>query len=574
MPSFNRGDTLTLTLDYDDVLTFTGKGNATITPVGGSSTNTYINGTNITLGPFKNLANTTVSIVCDTAGSYTITSDSSVGFNATGVNGNGQSVVAFGDSMTQRINGFATITVLTRANNVATATVTGHALGSGQIIDVNNCQDATYNVRNVAVTWLSVNTFSFPSFGADGSTTAVSGKAIIASLFENQSDFGYWHWLQGRTQGAFRLVKNAGITSNTSDLMLARVDADVLAYQSDWVFFQPTLYNDVVNAGYSSAQIIAFNQPILAKLLGAGRRVLLIGPPAITTGLTAARLEIYFEVMRWMQLQAQTLSGVYFADVFTLSVNPTAGTGGQPRTGMLAPDGFHESPLGAYTKATAIINAIGALLFTTNRLTTCNSDNYATNSANDNIWEFAPWTNTGGTINVVTGSGNTTGSVAIPAGLQADSTLSGAGGTAVWTTTTGTDGVGFAVQVVVTPSAANDFVRIRAVTPIASSRFVAGNKVRFSFRIKLTNVAGSNLKGINALLFFAGTVANSSSLVSADGAGATDCGYVDGTYTFVSSDIVIPSDGISSMDARIQLLFAAAGTALTAQIERISVRKV
>jgi hypothetical protein len=95
MPNFNRGDTLTLTLDYDDVITFTGKGNVTNTPSGGSSTNSYLNGTNLTYGPFKNTS-TSIVIVCDTAGSYTISSDLSVDTTAkyyTDANGNATGLI-------------------------------------------------------------------------------------------------------------------------------------------------------------------------------------------------------------------------------------------------------------------------------------------------------------------------------------------------------------------------------------------------------------------------------------------------------------------------------------------------
>ena len=484
-------------------------------------------------------------------------------------------VVAFGDSMTHRINGLATITALSRTNNVATATSTGHVFGTGQVTDINNCQDATYNLRDVAVTWLSANTFSYPCPGPDGSTAAIASKAMLATVRHSFSDYGYWFWLNSKLGGALTLVKNAGVSSNSSADMLARVSADVLAYQSAWVFFQLPLYNDTVNAGLTSAQIISNCTQILAALLSAGRKVLIIGCPGITTGNTAAVIESYNAAHKWAQDQAASLPGVYFADVFYYSANPIAATKGQPRTGYLSADGIHESPLGCNAaKTQAIYDSIGALVPRIQKLTTSNADNYGTSSTNDNIWDFAPWTNTGGTINAVTGAGNTTGSTAIPAGLQADSTLSGAGGTAVWSTVTGTDGAGYAVQCVFTPSAANDYIRIRAVTPVSSSRFTAGKKVRPTVRVKLTGVSGSGLKGINSTINFAGTVANAGNALSANGVSNADCGFVDGTYTFIGPDIIIPSDGITSVDFRVQILAGAAGTALTAQIERMGLRVI
>ena len=80
MATFNRGDTVTLSLDYDDVVTITGTASVKITPSGGTATYTNITGTN-TLGAYK--AYTTLVITADTAGSYTISSDTSVDTHAT-----------------------------------------------------------------------------------------------------------------------------------------------------------------------------------------------------------------------------------------------------------------------------------------------------------------------------------------------------------------------------------------------------------------------------------------------------------------------------------------------------------
>ena len=484
-------------------------------------------------------------------------------------------VIAFGDSMTHRINGISTITSLSRSGGVATATAAAHGLGSGQITDINPCQDSTYNVRDVAVTYLTANSFSFPCAGADGSTAAVATKGMLATNRSVFSDNAYWVWLNSLLGGSLHLVRNSGVSSNTSVDMLARYEADVLDYDSAWVFFQIPLYNDAVNAGLTAAQTIANCQTMLNAFLGAGRKVLLIGPTSITTGNTAARVEIYLTVNKWAKEQAQTRGNVYFADTFYYSCNPIAATKGSPRTSYLAPDGIHESPLGARAaKAQACYDAIGTLIPRIQNLTTSNADNYGTSSTNANIWDFAPWTNTGGTINAVSGSGNTTGSTAIPAGLQVDSTLSGAGGTAVYSTVTGTDGAGYALKCVFTPSAANDYIRCKAVTAVTSSRFTAGQKLIPKFRVKLTNVSGSGLKGINATVVFAGTVANTGYAISSYGSSNADSGLTDGTHTVVGPEITVPSDGITSVDFRVQVLAAAAGTAVTIEIERMSLDRV
>lgn len=69
MASFTDGQVLALTLDYDDYITFSGKGVATVTPSGGSTYTTNLTGTQ-TIGPFK-VGSTSVSIACIGVGTYT-----------------------------------------------------------------------------------------------------------------------------------------------------------------------------------------------------------------------------------------------------------------------------------------------------------------------------------------------------------------------------------------------------------------------------------------------------------------------------------------------------------------------
>jgi len=68
MPSFTSGQTLSLTLDYDDVITWSGQGIATITPSTGSVTTSYLTGSQ-TLGPYGKAVS--ISIVTSSVGSYT-----------------------------------------------------------------------------------------------------------------------------------------------------------------------------------------------------------------------------------------------------------------------------------------------------------------------------------------------------------------------------------------------------------------------------------------------------------------------------------------------------------------------
>lgn len=76
MPTLTRGSTVTLTLDYDDVLTTNGTATLTITPTGGTATTKRVTGTQTT-GAFK-VSATTVLISADTSVDYSVSSDPSV----------------------------------------------------------------------------------------------------------------------------------------------------------------------------------------------------------------------------------------------------------------------------------------------------------------------------------------------------------------------------------------------------------------------------------------------------------------------------------------------------------------
>lgn len=494
-----------------------------------------------------------------------------------------QGFILFGDSMQHRNIGTVNITALTRTGGVATATSAGHGLGSGQVTDINNAADATYNLRGVTITRVDANTFTYPCPGADGSTTAIAGKVMLGNNPAIFADGGCWPWLQGKLGGAGTFVRCAGVSSNTSADMLARVDADVLAYKSEWVLFQPGLYNDFnTQPGYdtyTAAACVAVCQQILNKLLADGRKVVLISPPALGTvgGATtkAVVLQKYLAVMRWMKAQADSARGAFYADAWRYSVDATNAAPGTALAGMLASDNIHEAPRAAERKAQAIFEAIGSLIPRRNVLTTGNGDNYAASSSNANLWDIGPWTATGGTVNAATGGGSASG--VLPAGIQGDAVLT-TGGTVVWSCPARADGLGFDVQAVVSAAANNDYVRIRAITLVPSSRFSAGHRLRPMFSLSLAGMNGTNapaLRAVNGLIVFAGGAANSFFAITGGADTAARFPQADQTLTIVGPDIIVPSDGITSFDLRVQLLFAGvSASALTARIGLLTVQNM
>lgn len=492
--------------------------------------------------------------------------------------GNGVSALVVGDSMTHRINSYMTPTTVVRTGGVAVCTLASHGLGSGKIVDFNNATDATFNVRNAPITRIDANTFSFPAPGPDGAAAAVGGKALILTVQEELKDDGYWFWLNAKIGGGLRLVRNSGVSSNTAADMLARFAADVTAYSSDWIFLQLPVYNDVVNAGYSLSQLTdpttGLYTQILAAARATGRNVLLIGPPAFNTGNTAALYQIWLGLHKWMRQQARTLSKVYFADVMRYQVNATAGTPGNAISGMLAGDGIHESSRGAERKAQAIVDAIGSLIPRMNLLTSSSGDNYGTNAANTNVLDFAPWASSGGTVNAGSNSGTNSGTVGT--GWQVDCNGGGAASTAVWSMPARADGIGFDMQCVFTPAANNALALASLASNIPVARAPAGTKLRVTMEIGLTNVSGSGLRTINALLSFQGGSNPTSGYVVAGAASAqTSWLQADQTLTIVSNDITVPTDaGITGFTIQLYFVAGGSGTAVTIKIGRVSIEKV
>lgn len=452
------------------------------------------------------------------------------------------SVLAVGDSMTHRINSYATPASMVRTNGVAVCTLNGHGLGSGQLVDSNNAVDSTFNVRNAVLTRIDANTFSFPAPGPDGTAVAVAGKVLIVTIQQELSDDAYWVWLNAKLGGSLRLVRNSGVSSNTAADLLARFDADVTAYSSDRIFLQLPVYNDVVNAGYTLAQLTdpvnGLYTQILAKARATGRKVDLIGPPAFNTGNTPALYQIWLGVQKWMRQQARTLPHVTFADVMRYQVNATAATPGNAIAGMLSADGIHESSRGAERKAQAIFDAIGHMIPRVNSLVSSSGDNYGVSTANTNILDVGPWTNSGGTVNAGSNGGSNTGTIG--SGLQTECNGGGAASSAVWSMPASPDGIGFIARCVFTPAANNAYALLRLASNIPIARAPGGTRLREAFEVTFYNLNGSNVRTLNVIVNFQGG-SNPTQAYALAGRASTQTNWLQGAYGTLVSDTLTAS---------------------------------
>lgn len=164
---------------------------------------------------------------------------------------------------------------------------------------------------------------------------------------------GWYHWANAYLGNSLKLIRNSGIGGNTYTQMLARVDADVLAYKSDWVFMGgPT--NDT-STGRTTAEIIADATAILDKLND--RRVLLLTAPP-TSAHAGSEINVLFEVNAWIRQLPKTRRNIIVVDIW----NALAAAGSvTPTTGMTI-DGIHYALNGAARIGKLVADAIKPLL--------------------------------------------------------------------------------------------------------------------------------------------------------------------------------------------------------------------
>lgn len=471
-----------------------------------------------------------------------------------------------GDSMTASSATNGTITALSRTNNVATATLTTHGRGTGEICNIYNCLDTSFNANGVAVTRVDANTFTYPSVGANGSTTNVSSTKVMQMQSQAWSnDNGYMFWLQSKTGGALKIAFNAGRSGQDSANMLARYSADAALYDHDAVIIF-TGYNDWVNASYTAAQVYANVVAMIAK--APGKMVVVVSSIPWTTGGTATNRKEALKYNRLIRAYCNSTRNVKFADAAKYLIDATNATAFSPATGMLQSDGIHPSPKGAERIAQAIYDVIQYDVPRVSRMASCSLDNYGNDSANKNILDTGPWTNSGGSVTGTGGSGTAAAGIGITA-------AGGGAQTVVASVVARSDGIGYDQQVVFTAAANNDSVTISSAGyTIAAGRYSDGNSLNFLGELTISGVSGANIKSIEVYLTYAGSNAYHY-LAKANASAAASYPSSDMTISLASLiDSVIPTGTATGISWAVKITASAAGTALTAKLGRLSCEKV
>lgn len=479
----------------------------------------------------------------------------------------GARVLVIGDSMTAASAANGTITSLTRSNNVATATCVGHGRGSGELINIYNCLDTTFNAYDVECTRVDADHFTYASVGSDGSTTNL---VAVTQTMQVQgpawaNDNGYLPWLQSKFGGALKLVRNCGHNGDTAAGMRARFPTDVLTAGAFDILVILTGYNDWTGANATAASVAADVQAMVEM---AGNRLVVVvsSIPYITNGTYgAANRKEALKYNRLMKAYCRARPNTRFADAARKMIDATNATAFYPLAGMLRSDGIHPSAKGAYYISEAIYDVIKYDIQTLQRLPSCSKDTYASDATNPNICDAAPWTNTGGAL-----SGGTTGTAA--AGIAATLTNTSGTATAVASCPARSDGIGYEQQVVFTAGGNNDAITFSS-TGYISGRTADGNALNWLGELRLSGMSGANIKSIDAYLTYAGA-SSYHYLFKSTTSGVSEFPQVDMTISLASLVDSIICDGHTGVGWNIKITAGASGTALTAALSNQEIDKV
>lgn len=168
----------------------------------------------------------------------------------------------------------------------------------------------------------------------------------------------------GRLGNSVNVVKNAGVSGNTAEQMLARINTDVIPFKSDWVFFNCGV-NDFFGNDRPLEDVKSDVIAIIDALLSDGRKVLVFNcPPQVSTrsGFTPAKAEKAAQYNNWLANYASTLRGVLLVDIYSPFVNWSDTTNGGAVADFFGSDGIHLSTLGEITASEAAISVLSGTL--------------------------------------------------------------------------------------------------------------------------------------------------------------------------------------------------------------------
>lgn len=416
----------------------------------------------------------------------------------------GQTMVVMGDSYAFQCNGGAGPGGLTFTRTAGVVVVTGatsHPMYSGALISPVGLAAAGDLVQKVPATYISSSSFSYPSAGADGVLSQVVGASVI--LHHQYQSQGFWSHFNRLTNGAYKLVQNAGFPGETSVMVASKALTHLVPYAPQRVVWFSG-YNDLT-AGLTVAQTVAGIKSAVDAWPSALWDIFSTAPfnsgAANNTTANLRKISRYYSALK-----------AAFAGYANVRVHNTLALWGLPtglaKTGYInTGDNIHPSPRGMY-EAAAYLVALDAKVQTPIQLPYLDStvaDTRALDAASPCLVDNPMMAGTGGSaITNVTGS--------IPTGYSGALSSTGNATTGTATLPTRPDGFGVDWTITYTPATADTVLRMSYALNVA--RFVSGATIdSIVMKVSVSGVVAGNIKNMQIGLVWIteqGTFATSS----------------------------------------------------------------
>lgn len=397
----------------------------------------------------------------------------------------GNLCASFGDSLTA-FGGFGSNGSATAVGNIATVTLINHGEVAGNTITLQLSQNLILEYHGVwkVATVLDKDNFtvilkSAPSAPA-GAISVVNSRSSSSSSYQESTNF--------RLGAPFTFVVNAGIGSNTTDMMLARLDIDVIAYSPNFCIVMGGT-NDI-----RYVQTTAARDSAIANLIQICLRLLASGiTPVLCTILPLRNDDQGFSITTPMILAANTslisfaakTPGILLADTFAELVDNSFTDNRAISIAMT--DSVHINNIGRNRISVAIANALQKAAPNPLPLVSSNADTYAYSSTSSNYLINPLFIQTGGTA----GPG-VTGTVASNYSVLVGGTATAVASIVPRTFVDDGDRLGNNQRIVVTAPALDDSVKLTTLQSI--TQFVAGDELYFDLSHAVR--AATNIKYI------------------------------------------------------------------------------
>ena len=188
-----------------------------------------------------------------------------------------------------------------------------------------------------------------------GVAVGLLGDSITAGNSEERRNRGYWTWAEVLQGQLYDVVAYAGVGGNNCAQMLARVNADVIAYNPDVCVVMGGC-NDIAG-GRTYAQIIADLEDIYDLLHAADIHIIATTSVPTTSYSTEGQRIIFRDLATWVSDYVDA-HPAYMTYCDTGSLYADANE--NPQTGYTW-DGVHCTALGAYTIGAALATAIAGV---------------------------------------------------------------------------------------------------------------------------------------------------------------------------------------------------------------------